>query len=295
MLFTRYRGVNEMTRRVLNEFAATMPKELAAGLPGDWRNPDRVLTPKPYTPLIASFFGIRDRRTIAEAAAASLMMEFYCCLQDARIDGHAMLTGWVSEALGNILLMESLTRFETIAGDAAGLRPYVQRAFVELAEGYADEQRPSGEQDHFRSVTNRAAPFHILIAALGLHAGQRERIAACSQLARHLLFWFQIHDDLQDWREDLAAGRRSYALSRLAPFLPGKEFPEWSEREMEDALYLFGGAETLIDEAVHHLEAAQPMATPSRALRRLIGVALEHHRALRAWCIGRKRELLAAA
>lgn len=287
MLFTRYRVVNEMTRRLLNEFAAALPKELAAGLPGDWRNPDAVLTPKPYTPLAASLFGIQDRRMIAEAAAASLMMELYCCLQDARIDGHPVLAGWVSEALGNVLLIESLTRFERVAGDAAGLRPYVQRAFVELAEGYAEEQRPGGEQDHFRSVTNRAAPFHILIAALGLHAGQRERIAECSQLARHLLFWFQIQDDLQDWREDLAAGRRSYLLSRL----DGAR----TEAEAADALYLFGGLERLIDEAVHHLEAAQGMASASRALRRLIGMALEHHGELRAWCIGRKRALLAAA
>ncbi|MBY0375971.1 MAG: hypothetical protein K2Q23_18385, partial [Bryobacteraceae bacterium] len=62
-----------------------------------------------------------------------------------------------------------------------------------------------------------------------------------------------------------------------------------------DALYLFGGLERLIDEAVHHLEAAQGMASASRALRRLIGMALEHHGELRAWCIGRKRALLAAA
>ena len=291
----RRQALDDSTRGLLRKYVGTLPAMLQGAIPADWTRRDLPFDPKPYAPLVASYFGIRDRETIAAAAAAGLMMELYCCLQDARIDGHEWAGSRVSEPLGNLLVSESLARFEEIAGDAAALRPHVQRAFVELAKGYWEEQRPAEEQDHFRSVTNRAAPFHILIAAFGLRSGQPEKIEPCSQLARHLLFWFQIQDDLEDWEEDLAKGRRSYLLHRLAPLVGTKEFGEWTAAEVENALYLYGGAEMLIDDSVRELEQAGRFVGTSRLLRRLLGGMLSEHRKLRGWCLERKREFLRTA
>ena len=283
-----------LTQTRLRDYTATLPEPQRAVLPRSWMNTDAELTAKPHAPLIAEFFGIADPETITEAFVASILMEGHCCAQDARIDGHSPLPAPMSESLSNLLLAESLARFGALSGDARALAPHVQRAFADLADGYAAEGRVATKPEFFRSVTNRAAPFHILVAALGLHAQQPERIETCSQMARHLLFWFQLLDDLQDWPKDLQHGRQSYLLHRLTPFVGDRPFAEWSAPDVKEALYLLGGAESITDEAVAHLESALALAE-GQTLVRWIRALISHHRQARRSCIERKRDFLKTA
>ena len=315
----------------LDAYATTLPACLQPAVPARWRDTSDDFSGKPYAPMMAEFFGIGDAAIVVEALVAGLLMEAHCCLQDARIDGHADQPAAVSESLGNILLADSLARFDALSGDAAALTPHVRRAFADLAEGYAAEAAAiegtapertvlgrtvpertvpertvpesmargasaAAAQHSFRSVTNRAAPFHILVASLGLRAGRPEKIEACSEMARHLLFWFQIVDDVTDWPNDFRHGRNSYLLHRLKPYAGNRP---WTEREVENALYLFGGAESLVDEATRQLEAAHRLARTEgvnpRSLLYWLEALLDYHRDLRAWCIQSKLEFLASA
>jgi len=277
-------------------FSAELPPALRAQVPPSWRDASLEFSGKPYPPLMADFFGVHDERVILDAFMASLMMEAHCSFQDARIDGHARGPLALSEALGNLLFAESLGRFQRFAGDAAALAPYVRQAFADLAEGYAVEARPAAEQDFFTAVTNRCAPFQILMAALGLHAGQAEKIAPGWQMARHLLFWFQLLDDLEDYPEDLARGRQTHLLYRLEPLMEGRPFAGWTVRAVDDALYLFGGLEMLLAEAMVQLEAARTIvrqeAPRALLLEGMLARFLAHHGELRAWCFERKRAFL---
>jgi hypothetical protein len=281
----------------LLRYTATLPRFLQPHLPAAWRDPNQPLELHPYAALTADFFGLSDQATIVEAATAGLLMELHCCLQDARLDGHLAMPALAAECLGNLFFAESLARFNALSQDPAALAPHVHRSFIALAEGYVVEGNE--EQDYFRAITNRCAPFHILIAALGLHAGQLERIEPCAQMARHLLFWFQTADDRNDWREDLAAGRRSHLLHHIAPLLGGLPFPQWTTQHVEDALYLYGGAEGMLALGCHHLEAALAIArrhgASPRFLPAWIGEALLRQRQLRQWCLDRKRQVLKSA
>jgi hypothetical protein len=290
-----FRAIHRAAQTRLLDYAATLPPALRGYLPASWCGLDQVFDPHPYASLTAEFFGVTEAATIAECEVAGALMEAHCCFQDARIDEHERLPRPVSESLSNLFLAESITRFQRVAGDAAALAPHVQRAFADLAHGYVTED--AQEEDAFQTVTNRCAPFHILVAALGLHGGQPEKIEACSRMSRHLLFWFQILDDGEDWPEDLACGRQTHFLKQLEPLLPGREFSTWTRRDVEDALYLFGGAEAMLTEASAQLEAALAIAEPhgSATLSRWIRALLSEQRELRQWCLARKRAFLESA
>jgi hypothetical protein len=117
--------------------------------------------------------------------------------------------------------------------------------------------------------------------------------------------WFQILDDAADWEVDLARGRRSYLLHRLEPFMEGKPFKDWQASEVANALYLFGGAESLLSECVEQLDAALRIATEHaaepalsdrpEALVRWLRVFIDIHRSAREWSIERKREFVRAS
>lgn len=263
---------------------------------------------KPHSIWVAQFFGITDEAVIARAFTASLLMELHCCLQDRRIDrelrnGMDFVT---SDALSNVLLADSLSRFTELAGGDPGFQQSIRSAFCDLAEAYAAEaegQLPYlSPEKMFKAVVDRAAPFHILVAAMGFHSGRTDRIAACSLMTCHLILWFQLLDDATDWEPDFARGRQTYLLHRIAPLMPAKPFEQWTADEISDALYLFGGAENLLLECVEQLEAALRIAEAHAAepalaetpealapwLRRFIQI----HRGARDWSIGRKHEFL---
>ncbi len=262
---------------------------------------------KPHSIWIAQFFGITDADVIARAFHASLLMELHCCLQDRRIDRELRhgIDFIISDALSNVLLSDSLAEFAALAGDSA-FHQSVRSAFCDLAEAYATEAAGDlpylSPEKMFKAVVDRAAPFHILIAAMGYHSGQLHRIAPCSAMTCHLVMWFQILDDATDWEVDLARGRRSYLLHRLEPLMEGKPFERWQAFEVADALYLFGGAEDLLNECMDQLKraleiaeahaAAPALAETPEALARWLRIFAGIHGEARQWSIARKREFL---
>jgi hypothetical protein len=207
------------------------------------------------------FFGITDLEIVNRAALASLLMEIHCCLQDGRLDGELPpgINLATSDALSNVLLCDSLSMFAGIAG-CPEFQNNVREAFSDLAEAYAIEAAdglPSLTRwEAFRSVADRAAPYHILVSALGYHSGRAGAIESCSEAARHLVMWMQIQDDVYDWRQDLKAHRRSYLLLLLQPYMQDLPILEWKAEDVENALYLFGGAEALLEDSLRHLRAA---------------------------------------
>jgi len=262
---------------------------------------------KPHSIWVAQFFGITDEEVIARAFLASLQMELHCCLQDRRIDGELRrgLSLAMSDALSNVLLTDSLREFENLAGHEDFHR-YVRQAFCDLGEAYAAEQSGAlanlSPEKMFKAVVDRAAPFHILVASLGLRSGRVSGIAPCSSMTCHLVMWFQILDDATDWEVDLSRGRRSYLLHRMQQFMEGQPFGEWKPTDVANALYLFGGAETLLGECVDQLGAALAIARkhaapPAQAdtpesLVHWLERFLEIHAGARRWSIARKWEFL---
>jgi hypothetical protein len=263
---------------------------------------------KPHSIWIAQFFGITDEEVIGRAFTASLLMETHCCLQDRRIDRELRndIDFVTSDALSNVLLADSLSRFTELAGDDPSFQDCIRSAFCDLAEAYAAEasgQVPyMSREKMFKAIVDRAAPFHILVAAMGFHSGRRDRIAPCSQLTCHLIMWFQLLDDAADWEKDLARGRRSYLLHRIEPLMDGKPFEEWTSEQVADALFLYGGAEGLLQESIEQITAALRIAEEHAAPPALADTAdamtpwlrqfLHIHRSARDWSIGRKREFL---
>ncbi len=295
--------------RRLHEYVATLPESSRTTLAqsgSSWLSEDPgqgIL--KPYTPFVAEFFGISDAEVVGSASLASNLMQLHCWLQDSRIDGDwpAPACGPGTDALSNILMTDSLAIFAGLAGDAK-FWPMTRAAFCELADAYASEGRAGlfGEALE-RSVLGRCAPFHMLVAALGLHARRPDLIGPCSEMANRLLLWFQIIDDLTDWREDRAAGRESYAMTRIASFFEARSFLQSSEDELADTLYLFGGGEALIGECIRLLREALDLLRYSAAPRpespisihRWLPRLIEAHEEVRWWSIRQKSEFLEGA
>jgi len=296
--------------RRLHEYVTTLPESGRATLAqagSSWfsEDPGQGIL-KPYTPFAAEFFGITDAEVIGRASLASNLMQLHCWLQDSRIDGDwpATVCGPGTDALSNILMTDSLAIFAELAGDAQ-FWPMTRAAFCELADAYASEGRPglTGEALE-RSVLGRCAPFHMLVAALGLHARRPDLIAPCSEMADRLLLWFQILDDLTDWREDRAAGREPYAMTRIASYFGERAFLESSDDEIADVLYLFGGGEALIGDCVRLLGealdllrrySAAPQPESLTSMHRWLPRLIEAHEQVRQWSVRQKSEFLERA
>lgn len=259
---------------------------------------------KPYPVFTAEFFGIADAEVIGRASLASNLMQLHCWLQDSRIDGDwpAAQCAAATDALSNILLTDSLSIFADLAADT-GFWPIARASFCELSDAYAAEASPNAAGDGLiRDVLGRSAPFHILVAALGLHARRTDLIQPCTEMANRLLLWFQILDDLSDWREDHARGRRSYAMSLLDRFIGSKPLAECTADDIADALYLFGGAEALIAECVRLLGEALDLLRRHTPVPRAgesatsfhcwLPLLIDGHEKVRLWSIQQKSEFL---
>ncbi len=297
--------------RRLHEYVGTLPESGRATLAqigSGWlsEEPGQEIV-KPYSLFIAEFFGITDPAAIGRASLAGNLMQLHCWLQDSRIDGDwpATQCGPASDALSNLLMTDSLAIFAEVAADPK-FWGMARGAFCELADAYAAEEcRNLAGDALLRAVLGRSAPFHILVAALGLHAQRPDLIRPCVELADRLLLWFQILDDLSDWRDDRAHGRQPYAMTLIARFLGGQAFSQTPEDEIADALYLFGGGETLIDECIRLLREAFDLlrrysAAPSPSesqvsLHRWLPILIDAHEEVRRWSIRQKREFLEIA
>jgi hypothetical protein len=218
-------------------------------------------------------------------------------------------TNTTSDALSNIFLTDSLVRFAEIAGKPE-FHQSVHRAFSDLANAYILEA--SGRvpylspEEMFRAVADRAAPFHILVAAMAYRSGLVAKMAECSRMVCHFILWYQLLDDATDWRADLAKRRQTYLLHRLSPWMEGVPFSDWTPEQVGDALSLYGGAESMIPECIAHLNAALEIAlehacpeardeSNPASLVRWVRMFIEvHHQAL-ADSLERKRAFLAAA
>jgi hypothetical protein len=262
---------------------------------------------KPHPVWMAQFFGLTDLETVTEVFIASSLMELHCCLQDRRIDQdeRGEMNFATSDALSNVLMADSLVRFSAFASKPQ-FHAAVRNSFFDLAEAYMLEASGSlpylTPEKMFQAVVNRAAPFHILVAALAYRTGQLAKIEPCSRMACHLIMWFQILDDLTDWQQDLEKRRYTYLLHRLQPFIPGKPMEMWTREEVADALYLYGGFESLVVEGTAQLESALAIAKDHAAQEALSGEGASLTRWLRIfidvqtkerqWSIDRKWEFI---
>jgi geranylgeranyl pyrophosphate synthase len=66
-----------------------------------------------------------------------------------------------------------------------------------------------------RIITGKCGVAKCVVAALATLADQPDRLPALTASIDHYYIAFQLWDDLQDWKEDLAAGRPSLLLARL--------------------------------------------------------------------------------
>ncbi len=74
-----------------------------------------------------------------------------------------------------------------------------------------------------RIITGKCGVAKCVVAALATLADQPDRLPALTASIDHYYIAFQLWDDLQDWKEDLAAGRPSLLLARLLVASPADQ------------------------------------------------------------------------
>jgi len=248
-----------------HEYLSTLTPELAAFaaklLPAATTDADDPISLKIAPEWVLDFFGIEDSVVREQTRFASTLLAMHTILQDKRIDGDFDASARsLSDLLSNLLLADSLLIFNEVAGHAVEFRAAVHSALNDLAAGYTaepvlDAQLAADRDRYMTLVADRWATVKVLVSAVGYRDGRIELIPVLLDALRSLEFAQQLRDDLTDWRDDHARGRKTYVLLQLAR-LVGRPLGECEPDAIADALYLGGGLEQLIAELQELLRTA---------------------------------------
>ncbi len=182
-----------------------------------------------------------DDSTFLALAEAGGWIVLASVLLDHLADGQAGESG-ATALLGRSLRHAGLRRFrQAIPATStfwAHLRRLDQDHIMALSLEAQARARPAtfSQRDFIRMARGKFAPIAVAMAAILTTLGREERLGPVERSIRDLAVASQLLDDLGDWQEDLAAGRLTYFLSRLAPPACWAERPWPSPAEIQQAI-----------------------------------------------------------
>ncbi len=263
LLREQVEGQLRSLRRDLGPLTAAALDAFLAGLGVDadpLRNFVRVAQPVVHLPLwVAEALSARGCQVPAPAlwaAVESAVMGYLCAqVQDEIVDGPA-----VSPA--RMLLAHVLfTRHHAVlASLVEGRAPFWQH-YAETWTAYAEalalehqQNRGKGCADRatFERILRRSRPLMIPGAALLAREQQWELAEPLERLVRHTTMAAQLFDDAVDAPADLEDGNRTWIVRRFGG--------EGGPGALREHLYLRGGFEVIVDEALAELASARDLA-----------------------------------
>ena len=147
--------------------------------------------------------------------------------------------------LGNLFFLDFMEKYRHLFPTDPVFWSYFRKYFEEWAEsvaaerqGYWDRQTEHGRAN-LEHLARKAAPLKITIAAICLLKDHEEFIAPLAQAVDTTVITFQLLDDWNDWREDLAIGNCSYFLAQVMQVCGVVRIQELDEAHIQKAVYGF--------------------------------------------------------
>lgn len=164
--------------------------------------------------------------------------------------------------LGNLFFLDAIAPYRSLFGSASPFWTFLEQYTAEWAESVSWEreqhwgQAREFEQGDLLRLARKSAPLKIPCAALSLLAGRQEVIGPLEETVDNVLVFFQLTDDLRDWREDLAQGYYSYFLMRVIADRGRRSPARLTEAEVEKALFVGTVLEEIFDLMILHNQRA---------------------------------------
>ena len=293
-------SVMERNRQCLDRISKRWPARVFSNS----RNNSRLYNAYPYY-LRAAFPPVADE-VMQRFALAVLLYAESVFAADAVLDDHSQFPQAGGDAAHPVLLMSALSfeAYKALHGlfnGRSGFWQAVQGCLARCLDAWMQErafqngERPWIECDEARVlciVKGKAAPAQIVVAGLAELTGTREHVGRLARSIDNYHIAQQHMDDLEDWRQDLAAKRAAVTLvAKLQAnqtATAGWSIGDASESVIERRLFECGVAEDILTTAIDHLVEAE---TDVEGLPVPDWVAVLNGLAGRA---GRAREMVAA-
>lgn len=145
--------------------------------------------------------------------------------------------------VGNLFFLDFFEQYRQLFPDDSPFWSYFRKYLQEWAESVIQERKGywQGKRDFDTAdlvqLAHKAAPLKITVAAVCLLSGREATLELLTQAVDATVITFQLMDDWDDWREDLAIGNCSFFLSQVMRVCKIAEFAELKELHIQRAVY----------------------------------------------------------
>lgn len=217
-------------------------------------------------------------------SAANFFGFLYFLIQDAVMDTAPGEYKADLLPLGNLFLLDFYGPYRKLFPDHPVFWSYFRKYVQEWAEsvsqerkGYWKPQRDPGLRD-LEQLARKAAPLKITVAAVCLWGDCETPIEALGQAIDATVITFQLLDDWNDWREDLAIGNCSFLLSQVMRVCGITEFTALEESHIQKAVYGYDLLTDIFAVAEKNLAFLHGAAMPQ------VPYLIQYHRHLNQTC-----------
>jgi hypothetical protein len=194
----------------------------------------------------------------------------YIRLQDALADGETL---GIQPALAPLLSTLLYQRWIQEYIDLFSGAPRFWARFAQYLSEWLEAAAASNEMpehafqdygpDDFLRLAHRGAPLKACAAGVCLLAKREDILPALADAIDHLLVGAVLLDHVQDWSDDLAAGRYNAFVAYASPLPQTSEFRETNTRAVQQEICLGDAARPYFQVARDHLQTARKSAEPA--------------------------------
>lgn len=220
-----------------------------------------------YLPLwLQKCFGL-SKKVALTAALANVYGSMYFVIQDSVMDDPAGRNRHLLP-LGHLFFIENLRIYQSLMHSDERFWGYLRKYIEEYCQSVLHEMEQHWEQIQGFSkqdlvlLGRKMSPLKCSTAVLATLANQDDKIELLSQAIEFSEIGRQIADDIEDWKEDLAAKNYTYPIIRAATqiSLDGSAVSlPLGERQIADALFSSGLVESLLEESDHYYGQARKL------------------------------------
>ena len=219
-----------------------------------------------YLPLwLQSCFDLTPK-IVMTAALGNIYGSMYFVIQDSVMDDPRERNTCLLP-LANLFFVENLRCYHRLMPSDQRFWIYLRKYVEEYSQSLLWERQQhwgqigSFSQQDMVLLWRKMSPLKCSAAILAVLAGQEEKVKLLSRAIELSEIGRQISDDIQDWREDLAAGNYTYPITLAAAQICKDKsiiVPlQYSESEIANGLFLSGLVESLFEESDSYYLKAQ--------------------------------------
>lgn len=185
-----------------------------------------------------------DSETCRIIALGNIFGLLYFMSQDEVIDNRSSGYEVSLSPLSTMFFLDFTAQYRLIFSSDSLFWSYFEKYIGEWSQSVAWEHKKHWRhvevfsEEDFILLSRKAAPFKIPFAAIGILAGNEQKIQAFSDMMDYDQVVYQIIDDWRDWREDLSKGNFTYFLMKAMEYCNIRDSSDLTETHVKKAIYI---------------------------------------------------------